>query len=80
MKYLKVKDYEEAFRTAIKTEVDEFNPDVIHAQHIWIISSILEEYNIPIILTSHGSDVMGYKESDKFHDHFKKAAKDMYKI
>lgn len=80
MTELQIKQYEEAFKIAIDQEIQEFKPDVIHAQHIWIISSILEEYNIPIILTSHGSDVMGYKESEKFHNHFKKAAKDCKKI
>jgi len=77
---LQVKQYEIAFKSAVEQEIIEFNPDVIHAQHIWIISSVLEEYNIPIIITSHGSDIMGYKQSEKFHKHFEKAAKDCKKI
>lgn len=77
---LQIEQYENAFKKVIEQEIIEFNPDVIHAQHIWVISSVLEEYNIPIIITSHGSDVMGYKESNKFHEHVKKAAKDCKKI
>lgn len=77
---LQVEQYENAFKKAIEQEIVEFNPDVIHAQHIWIISSVLEQYNIPIIITSHGSDIMGYKQSDKFHKHVKKAARDCKRI
>ena len=77
---LQVEQYENAFKKAIEEEILTFKPDVIHAQHIWIISSILDKYNIPIVITSHGSDIMGYKESNKFHKHFYKAAKDCKKI
>lgn len=77
---LQIKQYENAFKKAIEQEIIEFNPDIIHAQHIWIISSVLDEYNIPILITSHGSDIMGYNESDKYHRHFKKAANDCKKI
>lgn len=77
---LQIAQYENAFKKTVEQEIIEFNPDIIHAQHIWIISSVLEEYNIPIIITSHGSDIMGYNESDKYHKHVKKAAKDCKKI
>lgn len=80
MTNLQVEQYENAFKKAIEQEMIEFNPDIIHAQHIWIISSILKEYNKPIIITSHGSDIMGYNESDKYHIHAKRAAKDCKKI
>lgn len=58
-----LKDYEEAFRTAIKTEVDEFNPDVIHAQHNWISSAVCTEFGKPVVLTIHGTDLMGFERS-----------------
>lgn len=61
-------EYQEAFRKAIEEEIMEFKPDVIHAQHIWIISKVALEYNIPVVVTSHGSDIMGYEDWPKFHD------------
>lgn len=62
-----IKLYEDAFRQAIKDEIKKFKPDIIHSQHIWIISSVAAEFNIPLIITSHGSDMMGYEWWDKFH-------------
>ena len=58
-----IKKYEEAFKNAIKTEIDEFNPDVIHAQHNWISSAVCTEFNKPVVLTIHGTDLMGYERS-----------------
>lgn len=60
--------YKNAFRKAIEEEILEFKPDIIHAQHLWIISNIALEYNIPVIVTSHGSDIMGYNDWPRFHN------------
>jgi len=58
--------YCQAFDKAIKEEIEEFKPDIIHAQHIWIISSIACKYNIPTVVTSHGTDIIGIEKGDRF--------------
>lgn len=68
-----VLQYEKAFRKAIEQEIKEFKPDIIHAQHIWIASAVATEYNIPVVITCHGSDIMGYNESDRYHHYVAKA-------
>ena len=68
MTKLQLEKYENAFRKAIEEEIEEFKPDIIHAQHIWIISNVALDYNIPVIITSHGSDIMGYQVWPEFHD------------
>lgn len=62
-----LQQYKDAFRKAIEEEILEFKPDVIHAQHIWIISNVALDYNIPVVVTCHGSDIMGYEAWPKFH-------------
>lgn len=64
---LQLNQYEDAFRKAIEEEILEFKPDIIHAQHIWIISKVALDYNIPVVITCHGSDIMGYEAWPKFH-------------
>lgn len=64
---LELKAYEESFRKAIKEEIQEFKPDIIHGQHIWILSSIAAEFNIPLVVTAHGTDIMGYQNDSRFH-------------
>lgn len=77
---LQLEQYKNAFRKAIQEEILQFKPDVIHAQHIWIISEVALEYNIPVIVTSHGSDIMGYEAWPRFHNVMFKVAKDCKKI
>lgn len=58
--------YEQAFRKALEKEISEFKPDVIHAQHIWILSGLLKDYGIPYIITSHGAEFITYKKTHTF--------------
>lgn len=50
---------------ALKKAVQEIKPDVIHAHWIipqgWIASKIKKKFNIPYVVTSHGSDILGLK-------------------
>lgn len=77
---IQLEQYKNAFRKAISEEIIEFQPDIIHAQHIWIISDVAMEYNIPVVVTSHGSDTMGYNWWPKFHDVMHKVVKNCNKI
>lgn len=63
----KLKMYENAFETTIKETISTFKPDIINVQHIWILSSIASKYNIPMVVTSHGTDIIGYNNWDRFH-------------
>lgn len=66
MTELQIQQYENAFRKAIEEEIEEFQPDIIHSQHIWIISGLLENYKIPYIITSHGAEFITYKKTNVF--------------
>ena len=69
-----IEQYENAFREAIKQEIVEFKPDVIHSGHIWISSAVASEFDIPLVITCHGTDIQGFCESDKYHAWANKAA------
>lgn len=66
--------YCDAFRQAIKEEIEKFNPDVIHAGHIWMSAAVASEFNIPLVITCHGTDIQGFVESDRYHSYCNKAA------
>jgi len=67
--------YQNAFKKALEEELKTFNPDVIHAGHIWILPSIAADYNIPLVITAHGTDLIGYNESERFRPFAVHAAK-----
>lgn len=60
-----IEEYNKAFEKAIKEEVENFNPDVIHAQHNWLTSNICNKFDKPVVLTIHGTDLMGYIKADE---------------
>lgn len=80
MTELQIKQYEEAFRNAIEEELEEFQPDIIHAQHIWIISGLLKDYSIPYIITSHGAEFITYKKTNIFDNYGNNAVDGCKKI
>lgn len=72
--------YEKAFEEAIEEAICTFKPDVINAQHIWILSSIASKYNIPTVITSHGTDIIGYNEWERFRRYSEEAVERCSKI
>lgn len=59
-----LEQYCQVFRKALKEEVQNLNPDVIHAQHNWLLSAIATDMNKPVVTTIHGTDLMGYEKSE----------------
>lgn len=64
-----LKEYIAAFDDALKEEIEKFKPDIIHAQHIWILSFLAVKYNVPCVITSHGTDLMGYDNWPQFREY-----------
>ncbi len=75
-----LEEYKEKFREVLEEEIADFKPDIIHTQHIWIWSSIATEYNLPTVITSHGSDMMGYNIDNSFGKYCIKAINECDKI
>lgn len=57
-----VEQYCNHFKKALVQETKEFNPDVIHAQHNWLLSSEATRMGKPVVTTVHGTDLKGYDE------------------
>ncbi|MBP5749792.1 MAG: glycosyltransferase family 4 protein [Firmicutes bacterium] len=55
-----MEQYVRAFSDAIRQEVETNRPDVIHGQHVWILSSLAAGLGVPLVLTAHGTDLIGY--------------------
>jgi len=77
---MQIEMYKKAFEKTIEEVIYEFNPDIINAQHIWILASVASKYSIPTILTSHGTDLIGYNAWEKFRGYANEAVKKCKKI
>ncbi len=67
--------YCDAFENAINEEIQNFEPDIIHCGHIWISAAIASQFDVPLIITCHGTDIQAYEESDRFHHYCEQAVK-----
>ena len=51
--------YTDTFRRVIKEEIETNHPDIVHGQHVWILPSLAVGLGVPLVLTAHGTDLMG---------------------
>lgn len=54
-----IDDYKKCFKRIILEAVEAFQPDIIHSNHLWIMSGIARELfpEIPMIASCHGTDL-----------------------
>jgi glycosyltransferase involved in cell wall biosynthesis len=62
-----IDDYRNAFQRAIDAHIDSHGCDFIHAQHLWSVSTCAARTGIPMVVTCHGTDLMGYERDPRFH-------------
>ena len=72
--------YIKAFESAIEEVIEQFNPDIIHSGHIWILSNIASKYNIPTVITSHGTDIIGHNMWERFNKYSNEAIERCSKV
>lgn len=53
--------YVHAFRTKIEGGISQFGPDIVHVHHGWVIASILAEFDIPYVITLHGTEYQAFQ-------------------
>ena len=61
--------YTRAFTAAIEEEIGANRPDVIHGQHVWVLPALAAGRGIPLVLTAHGTDLMGYDKWPKLRSY-----------
>ena len=72
--------YIKAFSNAIKDEIENDRPDIIHGQHVWILPSLATGYNIPLILTAHGTDLMDFDKWPQLRKYAIKAMDECFAV
>ena len=61
-----INDYKSHFKTVIHSAVNTFKPDVIHSNHLWIMSALTRAIcpDIPMVTSCHGTDLRQNKNCD----------------
>ncbi len=59
--------YMKAFEKTLAAEISRFRPDIIHSQHIWMLSFLATQQGLPCVITAHGTGIMGYEKWPALH-------------
>ncbi len=60
-----IQTYVQAWRQTIHEAITEFQPDVIHAHHIWVTPYVAHETGLPYVISCHGTDLIGFKNGPR---------------
>ena len=75
-----VKEYVQIFVKVTKEVGADFKPDIIHAQHLWVTPYAALKSGIPYVVTVHGTDLMGFKKDNRYHNYALEGAENAAKI
>lgn len=75
-----IQAYIDAYKMAFKEVIEEFKPDIIHCQHLWITPYVASLYDIPYVVTAHGTDLKGFYKDSRYHKYALEGAKNADKI
>jgi glycosyltransferase involved in cell wall biosynthesis len=75
-----LEEYVQKFVDVTKEEVENFKPDVIHAQHLWITPYAASLTGVPYIVTAHGTDLKGFVKDERYHKYALEGAKKASKV
>jgi glycosyltransferase involved in cell wall biosynthesis len=67
--------YIEAFGKAVVSAAETWQPDVIHAQHLWVTPYAAVPTGIPTVVTAHGTDLMGFRQYESWVEVARQGAK-----
>ncbi len=72
--------YREELRRQLDIEVAEFDPQIIHAQHIWIEGQLALETGVPYVLTGWGPELEFWAADPRYRDLIDQAAENASRI
>lgn len=72
--------YIKAFKDATNKAIQSFKPDIIHAQHLWLTPYVASLFDVPYIITAHGTDLKGFVKDDRYHKYALEGAKKASKV
>lgn len=72
LKDAQIRRYVDTFQRFVDKAVKDFEPDLIHAQHIWVAAFAASRTGLPYLITCHGTDLIGFRQCPRYR-HFARA-------
>ncbi len=75
-----IRTYVSIYCEKVQAVVQDFQPDIIHAQHIWVAPFAAATTRLPFIITAHGTDLMGFKKDARYHPYAMEGINRAFKV
>jgi len=74
--------YKAAFTRVLQTAVNRFNPDIIHTNHLFLLSALIRKLfpSVPVVATCHGTDLRQYNNCRHLRSFVKRYCRGLDKI
>jgi glycosyltransferase involved in cell wall biosynthesis len=74
--------YKSAFTQALQTAKKQFEPDIIHTNHLFLLSALVRKLfpNLPVVATCHGTDMRQYNNCPHLRCFVKHYCRDLDKV
>jgi len=63
-----IKAYIAAWERHMASAIESFQPDIIHAHHVWITPYVAAGTGLPYVISCHGTDLMGFERGPRYRD------------
>lgn len=71
-------NYLAVWRAHINQAIIEFQPDIIHAHHVWVTPFAASETGLPYVISVHGTDLMGFEKGPRYRQMALSAAENAF--
>ncbi len=61
-----IAEYVAVLEARARRAAEGFKADVVHAQHLWVTSAVARRAGRPYVVTSHGTDLLGYRADPRY--------------
>jgi glycosyltransferase involved in cell wall biosynthesis len=75
-----IKAYVDAWQEAMEQAIIQFQPDIIHAHHVWVTPFVAQQFDLPYVISCHGTDLMGFRRGPRYREMALTGAQHAYAI
>lgn len=61
-------EYVNVWHRHINQAVVDFQPDIIHAHHVWVTPYVASMTGLPYVISVHGTDLMGFQNGPRYRE------------
>lgn len=63
-----IKAYVTTWQEKVSQAITHFAPDVVHTHHVWVTPFVAQQFDLPYVISCHGTDLMGFRRGPRYRE------------